>query len=408
MISTPSPDNPQSARALVPRLCIMYFLHSIALGAVVPIFSLYLLQEVGLSGTRTGIVLSMAAVSAFVSPLVWAIIVDRLISAERLLALSHAVGAVLVWSLSQAEGFYPILFGYLGYMIFMGATMPLTNTVVFGHLQERGRGEFGRIRVYGTVGWIAVAWFFSFFWLRVVDTAAFVDALRLSAVASVIMSLWSLSIPQRRLVHPGSISRLIPKEAIRVVLRPKVLSVAVAMLLVVIMDRFYIYGGSPLLSSLGAPSSSIMPIMSLGQMPELFALFFLDRLVRRWGYRRVLLFGLIFQLFRFTVFMLAGGLPLALVVVGFSVHGFTYAFGIALCSMYVDTHCEPHNRGGVHQILQLMSFGVGNVIGNVSAGLLAEAGGPIGITGFELLYAAMVVTAVIAVIWVRVRLPAGE
>lgn len=391
----------------MPRLCIMYFLHTVAMGAVIPIFSLYFRNEAGLSGSQTGIVLAMAAVSAFISPLVWAVIVDRLISAERLLALSHAAGAVLVWSLSHAEGFYPLLFGYLGYMIFMGSTMPLLNTVVFGHLQERGKGEYGRIRVFGTLGWIMVAWFFSFFWLRAVDSAAFVDALRVSAAASVVMSLWSFSIPRRRHLHSGSITRLIPKEAIRVVLRPEVLAVIFAMLLMVVMDRFYIYGGSPLLASLGVNSSSIMPIMSLGQIPELFALFYLDRLILRWGYRRVILFGLMFQVFRFTVFLVAGWLPLALIAVGFSVHGFTYAFGPALCSMYVDTHCEPHNRGGVHQILQLLSFGIGNVIGNISAGMLADVGELRGSTGFELFYAAMVIIAVFAVVWVRLKIPAS-
>ena len=150
-----------------------------------------------------------------------------------------------------------------------------------------------------------------------------------------------------------------------------------------------------------------MPIMSLGQIPELFALFFLDRLVRRWGYQRVFLFGLLFQIFRFTVFLVAGWLPLALIALGFSVHGFTYAFGPALCSMYVDTHCEPHTRGGVHQILQLLSFGIGNVVGNIAAGMLSDAGEPLGNTGFELFYAAMVIVAVVTVLWVRLKIPAS-
>jgi len=222
------------------------------------------------------------------------------------------------------------------------------------------------------------------------------------------MCVWSLTIPRRRNVHPGHISQLIPKEAIRVVLRPEVLTVAVVMLLMVGMDRFYVYGGSPLLSSLGVPSSSIMPILSLGQLPELFALFFLGRLIRRWGYRRVLLFGLTFQVFRFVVFTAAGWLPLGVVAFGFSVHGFTYAFGIALCSMYVDAHCAPHNRGGVHQILQLVSFGVGNVIGNVSAGILAETGEAVGRTGFELFYAAILVVGIAAILLVRLRMPADD
>ncbi|AFG36442.1 MFS transporter [Spirochaeta africana] len=392
-------------RFLVPRLCVMYFLQCFAMGAVVPIFSLYLRNDLGFSGSQTGLILSMAAVSAFVSPLVWAVVVDRVVSAERLLALSHAAGAAIMFGLSQVQDFRLVLGGYLLYMVCLGPTIPLTNTVVFGHLQERGGGEFGRIRVFGTLGWIVVAWFFSFFWLARVDSAGFVDALRVSAAASAVMFLWSLSIPRRREIHPGSLSQLIPRAAVQVVLKPQVLTVGIAMLLIAALDRIYVYGGSPLLAALGVPSQAIMPILSLGQVPELFALFFLGSLVRRWGYRRMVMLGIGFQLFRFTAFLLGGILPLPLVVAGFSVHGLTYAFGIALCSMFADAHCAPENRGGVHQLLELMSFGFGNIIGNVGAGVLAEVGEPLGTTGFEVLYGVALAVGITALVLVRLRMP---
>lgn len=392
-------------RLLIPRLSIMYFMHNFALGAVIPIFSLYLRNDLGFSGSQTGTILSMAAASAFISPVVWAVIVDRVISAERLLSFSHAAGAVLMWSLSQAETFPLVLFGYLAYMIVMGPTIPLTNAVVFGHIQEQGRGEFGRIRVFGTIGWIVVAWFFSFVVLARPDSAGFSDALKLSAVCSAGLFFWSLTIPRRKNIHPGSLKQLIPKKALQVFRKPEVFTIAVIMLMIAALDRFYVYGGSPLLSSLGLDQNRIMPVMSLGQIPEIFALIFLGRLLRRFGYRRVLMFGLGIQLLRFSIFFFSGFLPLPIIISGFSIHGFTYAFGIALCSIYADLHCAPDTRGGVHQLLELSSFGFGNIVGNIGAGRLAEAGEQFGKTGFELMYLGAVIIALAGMIWIRFRMP---
>ncbi|MFW6364166.1 MAG: MFS transporter [Spirochaeta sp.] len=397
--------SPFGRSTLTSRLSILYFFEYGALGIVVPIFSLYLRNELGFSGSQTGTILSMAAASAFISPVVWAVVVDRLVSAERLLAFSHAVGAVLIFGISLVQSFPLVLIGYLLYMICIGPTIPLANAVVFGHIEEQGHGDYGRIRLVGTIGWISVGWFFSFVWLHFFP-GGFVDALRISAAVSVCMFLWTIRLPRRRKIHPvDSLKQIFPRDAVRVVLRPQVLTVAIAMFLMAVMDRYYMYGGSPLLNSLGVESSYIMPIMTLGQLPELFALFFIVRLLRRFGYRRVLLFGLSMQFFRFGAFLVSGFVPLPFVAIGFAVHGFTYAYGIALCQMYADINSEPHTRGSVHQILELFSFGFGNIVGNISAGFLAERGEVYGATGFELFYAAALAIALIAILWIWARMP---
>ena len=65
----------------------MMFIQYTGMGAFMPMMGYYLNGYLAFDPYRVGLVLSMPAVAAFVSPLFVAAVADRWISAERLLAL---------------------------------------------------------------------------------------------------------------------------------------------------------------------------------------------------------------------------------------------------------------------------------------------------------------------------------
>ena len=136
-------------------LSLMMFLQYAIWGAWLPLLWPFLIGHRGLSAGEVGDIFAMGAVGAILAPMVAGQIADRFFATERFLGLSHLVGAVLVWQLARLEDYTSLLLFSLGYSIIYSPTLSLTNSLAFHHLPDRDR-DFGKVRVWGTVGWIAV------------------------------------------------------------------------------------------------------------------------------------------------------------------------------------------------------------------------------------------------------------
>ncbi|MDO5577150.1 MAG: MFS transporter, partial [Fibrobacter sp.] len=135
------------------RLSIMMFLEFFVMGSTGPVISLYLKDQLCFTGSQTGYIIAASAVSSLFSPIIGALVADRIISSERLLALVHFLGAAAIYLLSTQTEFYPIFFLYLVYWLLIGPSVALTTAITFHHLGKSN--NFGTIRLWGTIGWIA-------------------------------------------------------------------------------------------------------------------------------------------------------------------------------------------------------------------------------------------------------------
>ncbi|MCF7972810.1 MAG: MFS transporter [Phycisphaerae bacterium] len=356
-------------KAIKTRLGIMMFLQYVVMGTIWPIISLYLRQVLGFSGTQTGTVLAMSAVAAFVAPVVGACVADRWISAERLLSLCHFLAAMAMGLISVQTRFSAVLALYLVYTLSMGPTVPLTNAITFHHAPG-GHRKFGNTRVWGTVAWVVVAWTFGYLWLgKTTDSAAHVsrlpDALKLSAMASLALGLYALTLPRAGQRLQGRIG-LIPRESIAVLIRPQVLLIAGISLIVGIIDRYYYFGTALFLKHRGISEALIMPLMSLGQIAEIFAMCVLSRLLTHLGTKRTLLLGLLAEIGRFSAF--AFGTSTASVLVGNACHGLAYTFFFTAVYITIDSFCDKASRTGLHQLFTIITSGFGALSANLLAG----------------------------------------
>jgi MFS transporter, NHS family, xanthosine permease len=355
-------------KAIKTRLSTMMFLQYFASGATWPIMSLYLTNQLHFSGAQAGMVLAMSCVAAVISPWVGACVADRVISAERLLAFCHFVAATLMLALSTQTEFTSVLVLYLGYTLMTGPTVALTNAITF-HNAPGGNKDFGNIRMWGTIGWIVVAWAFSFLWLRHAGGGVLQDrlpdALKLSAISSAVLGLYTLTLPKagRRIEGPV---RLFPHESLRVFVRPQILWIAAASLLIGIVDRYHYFGMAPYLRHLGFSDASIMPSMSVGQMVEAPAMAILGWMLARLGIKFTLILGIGAEIWRFLAF--AWGGSIAIVFSGIFCHGLAYAFFFTAVYTYIDGHCDKTSRTGLHQIFSIITSGVGSLAANLLAG----------------------------------------
>jgi nucleoside transporter len=354
------------------RLAVMMFIQYVVMGTTWPIMSLYLKEHLHFSGAQAGIVLAMSAVAAFIGPVVGACVADRLISAERLLSVCHFGAAALMFLISRQQAFMPMVWLYLAYNLAMGPTVPLTNAIVF-HNHPGGNRGFGHIRVWGTLGWIAVAWGFGYLWLRGADTGAVAsrlpDALKLSALSSLVLACYGLSLPNPHQRQEGPL-RILPLDALRILVRPRILLIAVISFMIGIADRYYYFGMAPFLSHSGFSDAQIMPVMSLGQLSEVAAMFALALLLKRLGFKRVLLLGILAEVCRFVVF--AAGHPQTLIVAAIPCHGLAYTFYFTAVYIYIDDHTDRGSRAGLHQLFAIINAGIGSLAANLLGGFCLD------------------------------------
>jgi len=383
------------------RLSLLMFIQFFIWGATGPIISLYLRDCLNFSGAQVGLVLGLAAVSAIVSPIIMTFLADRVISSERLLCLLNAVGGVCMFVFSRQTEFYPALIIYIIYNIAINPTVPLINAITFHH-SPSDREKFGNIRVWGTVGWIAVAWFFSFVILRDGGNAAERTGsplpllLKISSITSFIMATYCLTVPRGADRQPAK-REFFPVGAFKVICKPHVLALALIGAAGTVVDRFYNVGAAPFLKQIGFSERDIMPIMSLGQLPEIFAMGALAFLLKRFGAKTVLIAGVALGIFRFAAF--AVGTPRPLIYTAVCVHGLVYTFTMITVIICLDRFCNKSERAGVHQLFVVIQGGIGGFVGNYAAGLTADLfTDSTGVVNYKAFWAAPMILSIILII----------
>lgn len=350
----------------------MMFLHYFVLGSFVPILSLYLKDYLDFTGKQIGVIQAMPSIAALISPFLIACIADRFISAKSLFSLCHFTAAILIGLLWLQNRWISFLLIYLAYVLVLAPAVPLTNAITFHHRRDAGQ-KFGYTRVWGTIGWAAAAWVFGFLWLGGKNSAVAAqrlpDALILSSIASVILGVYSLTLPsltrKKRSTMPR-FSQIIPYKSLRLFGKPQVLLLAGASMGITAVDKMYYLGAAPYLRHLGYSDTLLMPIMSLGQVSEIISMILLAAVIAKLGVKATLLIGIAAEIARFAVF--AAGGSLACVMMAMMAHGIAFAMFFITAFMAIDNLSDQDSRTALHQLFAILTAGVGGLLANLLGG----------------------------------------
>src|SRR5436190_2949638 len=142
------------------KLSVMMFLEFFIWGAWLPMIFGYL-PSLGFSSFQSGLILNAFALASFTAMFFSTQFADRNFAAEKFLAVSQLIGGVAIMSLAWTRSFGPFFVLMLVHSLFYVPTISITNSIAFANLKDPQK-EFGPVRLWGTIGWIAASWPFVF------------------------------------------------------------------------------------------------------------------------------------------------------------------------------------------------------------------------------------------------------
>src|SRR3977135_3721120 len=215
------------------RLSVMMFLEYFVWGAWYVTLGTWLGQTLHFSGDQIGIISGTTTIGAIVSPFLVGLMADELFANQRLLALLHGVGGVLLWFASTHA--------------------------------------FGCITALSTAGWTFTGLTISAISRFLVPNAeATATPIRMAAVGSILFGLYALSLPHTpplRTAHGFKVSNIFPPDVFNLFKNRNFAIFALASFLICIPLQFYYAFTNPFLNEIGVKYAAAK--MTMGQMSEL-------------------------------------------------------------------------------------------------------------------------------------------
>ena len=384
------------------RLSVLWLLEWGITGAILTYLPLYFTEN-GIRFEELGVLMAVSAVGLWVAPFVVGQICDRWMASDKYLAISHLCGGLLLLAIPFATKMYretdgghlttlTVLLGL--YAIAYLPTMPLASSLTFRHLSDPDT-QFGKVRIWGTVGWVLSGWLLSMSlgradvsaWLveqlpslqPSIDTlgATFAwigppkssDCFRIAALLSFALSSFCIFLPATPPAkeHEG---KLAPIETLKMFHnRTFTMLIGVSFLLAMVVP-FYSIAVPKLLQQMGFDSEWIPAVMTIGQISEFPALLLLPWFLKRFGLKTTFAIGMAAWLLRYVLFAMQPST--GLVLAGIGLHGVCHVFLIIVIQLYVDSQCRQDLRASGQNLFAFITMGIAMPAGFWVAGMLGD------------------------------------
>lgn len=362
--SGPAPGPARGVTAgLFVRLAAMMFLHFVVIGSFNATLGLVLSTH-GLSSV-IGVAFSVQALAAIVSPMFLGALGDRFLPSQRVLGIAHLAGcaalALMPLIVGAGNGALTLAMIFV-YMLFLQPTLALTNQITLRHLGGHDR-FFPYIRVFGTAGWVLVG-----LAVGAAGLSASTGVFTVGAVASFVLGIYAFTLPDTPPPARGarlSFGDVIGAQAFVLLRNRNFLVFSICILLTCVPLGMYNSYASPFLAAVGV--KNVAGTLSIGQVSELVFITTIPFVLKRFGMKWSLLFGMIMWGVRFVFFVVAAqqGVPWV-AIAGVALHGICSDFFLILGAMYVNAAAPVHLKARAQSYFIFLTSGLGTFLGSLT------------------------------------------
>jgi nucleoside transporter len=326
----------------------------------------YLLTSLNVDAVQVGAAYANLSIAAIISPIFVGLIADRFFSAQKVLGILHIFGAGTLYIISTVEHFEGFWWLILLYTLLYMPTISLANSISFSQMEDPGK-EFPKVRVLGTVGWIAAGLLIGF-----MDIESSYLTFRIAAVCSLLLGIFSFFLPSTPpKKKSASLASIVGLDALVLFKDRSFVVFFISSIVICIPLAFYYSFANPFLNEIGLENAAGK--MTLGQASEFLFMLLMPFAFSKLGIKRVMLVGMIAWVVRYLFFAFGDvGSGTWMLYMGIMLHGICYDFFFVSGQIYIDKKSKGSIRNSAQGLITFATYGIGMLIGSFLAGFVTE------------------------------------
>jgi MFS transporter, PPP family, 3-phenylpropionic acid transporter len=343
------------------NLSRFYFVYYFFVGAFVPYWGLYLQSE-SFSAADIGILMSLFQISRIFAPNLWGWLADHTKQRVKWIRLTAALGLLGFVAVFWAHSFFWLFFVMAALSLFTSSTLPLSESLTLAHLATTN-GHYSKIRMWGSLGFIFAAVILGF----AIDAQGIKSLLWFLLAVQIILFGLTFKLPEA-VIAPHENDHF---SIWQVVKNPAVIALLLGCALMVtahgVLYNFY----SIYLAEHGYSKGMIGLLWSLGVICEIGIFMLMPKIMARFSLKNILLTSLALAVVRFSILGVAVD-NIVLLLIAQSLHAATFgSFHAASVEVITQFFNGRHQARG-QAIYNSVAYGVGGSIGGLSGGFALQ------------------------------------
>ncbi|MEK6710329.1 MAG: MFS transporter [Nitrospinota bacterium] len=340
------------------RMPAFYFIHFFGVGVTLPFLNVYF-DAVGMKGLQLGLLNAVPRLTLGFAPPLLGALADKFRRGREVLFLGAVLSVAAAFAMWGVEGFWPLLLLATLYSAARGSLVPIAENVCLREIEASG-AQYGRVRLWGSLGFIAAA----------LGGGVLVDRTSVGAMFPVLAGNGLLLIGviaffpreggEARRRFRGGLMELLRN-------RPYMVLVGSSTLVAFSAGPFSIYF-SIYLKELGQPAWVIGTAWTAGVASEIFFFIYAQALQRRVGLKAMITAGMLACALRWE--MVTWTESGALLVAIQTLHGVAFGVFHAASIQYVDRLSGAATKNTAQALYSSAEIGLGVTAGGLLASWL--------------------------------------